>query len=167
MYLLPKWEKIDSRSYVKSDSFFSKKCINLNLYRKFSSRNILEKYSIKTDDEKTLANMDLKIYKDCVFIINLDIKTNSNLKQIMEYLLQAAAEKALYNTTEKTVCIGLSFPFILKNKIKHILIDNGFAAQENQSDYEKAMFGENYILNTANSDFWNKQIKQNPIFINK
>ncbi len=74
IYLMPKWEKIKTFSILQNTLFFKKENYNVDLFRKFSSKNMLEKYLIKSQDNLELANMDLKIYKDCVYIINLNIK---------------------------------------------------------------------------------------------
>lgn len=167
VYLLPKWEKIKAFSLTEKRFFFRRKLVNVDLYRKFSSKNQLEKYSIRTEDEKTLANMDLKIYKDSVYIINLDIESQANFEQLTEKLLQVAVEKALYNTTEKEVVINLTAGLIVKNRIKRILLNNEFTTEESQSSYEKEMFGETYTVKATNNSNWLKTIKQMPILINK
>lgn len=167
VYLLPKWEMIKSFSLTEKRFFFRKKLVNVDLYRKFSSKNQLEKYSIRTEDEKVLANMDLKIYKDSVYIINLDIESQTNFEQLTEKLLQVAVEKALYNTTEKEVVINLTAGLIVKNRIRKILLNNEFIAEENQSSYEKEMFGETYTAKVTGDSSWIKRIKQMSILINK
>lgn len=167
VYLLPKWEMIKSFALTEKRFFFRKKLINVDLYRKFSSKNQLEKYSIRTEDEKVLANMDLKIYKDSVYIINLDIESQANFEQLTERMLQVAVEKALYNTTEKEVVINLTAGLIVKNKIRKVLLNNEFVAEENQSSYEKEMFGETYSIKVSAESNWTKTIKQMPILINK
>ncbi len=164
---LPKWEKIYSFSIVENKFFFNKETINLELYRKFSSGNMLEKYSIRTEDGNTLANMDLKVYKDCVYIINLNINTSLNFNKIVEYMLQTAVEKALYNTTEKEVIINLSFGIFIGNKIKKILTSCGFLPSLDQNNLEKKMFGETFFVKINENSFWMKKIKEMSILINK
>ena len=167
VYLLPKWEMIKSFALTEKRFFFRKRLVNVDLYRKFSAKNQLEKYSIRTEDEKILANMDLKIYKDSVYIINLDIETQSNFEQLVKRMLQVAIEKALYNTTEKEVVINLTAGLIVKNRIRKTLLNNGFMTAENQSSYEKEMFGETFSIKISNESDWNKTIKEMPILINK
>lgn len=167
VYLLPKWEMIKSFALTEKRFFYRKRLINIDLYRKFSAKNQLEKYSIRTEDERTLASMDLKIYKDSVYIINLDIESQLNFEQLAERLLQVAIEKALYNTTEKEVVINLTDGLIVRNKIKKVLLNNEFVAEENQSNYEKEMFGETYSIKVSTNSNWNRIIKQMPILINK
>lgn len=167
VYLLPKWEMIKSFALTEKRFFFRKRLLNIELYRKFSAKNQLEKYSIRTEDEKVLANMDLKIYKDSVYIINLDIESQTNFEQLAERMLQVAVEKALYNTTEKEVVMNLTAGLIVKNRIKKVLLNNGFVTEENQSNYEKEMFGETFSIKISAESDWNKTIKQMPILINK
>lgn len=167
VYLLPKWEMIKSFSLMQKKFFIKTRTINVNLFRKFSSKNLLEKYSIRTTDGNNLANMTLKVYKDCVYIIDLDIESNMNFVQITEKLLQVSIEKALYNTTGKEVFINLTSGLLTKNRIKKILLSNDFIQEENQSSYEKDMFGETFSIKTDNNILWGKRIKQSPILINK
>ena len=82
-------------------------------------------------------------------------------------MLQIAIEKALYNTSDKKVIFNLSSGIIIKNKIKKILIANEFKQEENQSTYEKEMFGEPFYITIDNISLWMKKIKQFPILINK
>ena len=126
-----------------------------------------QKYSSRSEDERTLANMDLKIYKDSVYIINLDIESQTNFEQLAERLLQVAVEKALYNTTEKEVVMNLTAGLIVKNRIRKTLLNNGFMTAENQSSYEKEMFGETFSIRVSNDSDWMRIIKQMPILINK
>ena len=167
VYLLPKWEKIKTFSLTQKKFLFGIKSFNVNVFRKFSSKNQLEKYSIRTDDEKVLANMDLKVYKDSVYIINLNIEMQTNSEQLIEKMLQIAIEKALYNTSEKKVIFNLTSGLMLRNKIKKILIANEFQKEEEQSKYEEDMFGETFFICIDNSSVWMKKIKQMPILINK
>ena len=111
--------------------------------------------------------MDLKIYKDSVYIINLDIESQTNFEQLTERLLQVAIEKALYNTTEKEVVMNLTAGLIVKNRIRKALLNNGFTSAENQSSYEKEMFGETFSIRVSEDSNWMRTIKQMPILINK
>lgn len=165
VFLLPRWEKIKSFPILRNMMFLGNNTVKINLYRKFSAKNGLEKYCLKFDDGRVIANMDLKIYKDCVYIINLDIKDMS--EQSIGKLIQTAVEKALYNTTDKKVYINIQKDFFKKSKIKKILLNNEFALEKNQSKYEKDMFGETLILDVENSEYWTKKVQQNPILINK
>ena len=181
VYLLPKWEKIKTFSLTQKRFLFgiksfnvnvfrkfsSKNQFNVNVFRKFSSKNQLEKYSIRTDDEKILANMDLKVYKDSVYIINLNFDSQTNFEPLIDKMLQIAIEKALYNTSDKKVIFNLTSGMLIKNKIRKILIANEFKQEENQSSYEKEMFGETFCIDIDNSSVWMKKIKQMPILINK
>lgn len=166
-YLLPRWEKIKEIALLQRKFFFSYKSIQTSLFRKFSSKNSLEKYALKDDHDKLLGNMDLRVYKDSVYIINLNIEQGFDFDQVINILLQVAVEKALYNTTNKQLKINLLFPLLIKNKIKKILIAEDFISAENQSTYEKNMFGETYVLNINSSIFWQKKIKQMHFLINK
>ena len=58
-------------------------------------------------------------------------------------------------------------PLIKQNKMKRILLSLGFNAEAEQSQYEKELFGETLSLNAENSTFWQRQIKQMSILINK
>ncbi len=166
VYLLPHWEKINQFS-VQEKKWFSTKTFNLEIHRKFSARNGLEKYLIKTKNDISFASMNLKIYKDNVYIIDIDCPVLSLFEKLTNKLLQIAAEKSLYNTTDKEVKINLSMPLLKRGKMKQILINSGFEPEENQSKYEKEMFGETYTLSVENSIFWQKKIKQSSILINK
>ena len=137
IYLLPNWEKINSFTFSEKNFFLNKS-----------------------------TKIDLKVYKDSVYIINIDIETLNFADNIIKKLVQISAEKALYNTSNKQVKINLSLPLFKKNKIKQILLNLGFVS-EVQSKYEKKMFGETLTLNVEKSVLLQKQIKQNPILINK
>ena len=167
VYLVPQWEKIKSFSISENVFFFYKRNLKLNLYRKFSFKNQLEKYSIRTEDEKVLALMDLKIYKDSVYIIDLNITSKLNFDKILEKIIQVSVEKALYNTTEKEIVINLTSGLVTKHKIKKFLLNNEFTVEENQSNYEKELFGETYTLKLANNSKWMKRIKQFNFLNNK
>ncbi len=167
VYLLPRWEKIKEIALLQRKFFFSYKSVQTSLFRKFSSKNYLEKYAIKDDNANILGNIDLRVYKDSVYIINLNIEQGVDFDQVINILLQVAVEKALYNTTDKQLKINLLFPLLIRNKIKKILIAEDFTAEENQSSYEKNMFGETYVLNIDSSTFWQKKIKQMHFLINK
>ena len=54
-----------------------------------------------------------------------------------------------------------------QKRMKNILENKGFSAEENQSKYEVEMFGQTYFLDIENSISWHKTIKQMPILINK
>lgn len=166
VYFVPQPEKIATISLHKQ-GFFVRKSINADLYRKFSSKNMLEKYSLKTADNQVIAYMDLKVYKDCVYIINLDSELFGLYEESVKELLQISVEKALYNTTDKEVKINLSLPLIKNNRMKKILLNTGFVSEENQSNYEKKMFGETFSLDVNGSEFWKKKIKQKSFLINK
>lgn len=167
IYLLPKWEKIKSFSVTKRKFWFKHESLKLDLCRKFSSKNMLEKYSIKTSENNVIATMDLRIYKDCVYIINMNFATSFNEEQIVLTLLQTALEKALYNTKNKEVKINLNFEKNINNKLKKILEENDFTAETNQSEYEIEMFGKTFYAFPEKSSFWTKRIKNSSILINK
>ncbi len=167
MYLLPKWEKISTLSVFQNTMFFGKKKFSVNLMRKFSSKNMLEKYMVKSQEGEILANMDLRIYKDCVFVINFNFKNIFNIENIIMNLIQTAIEKALYNTSEQEVKISLTFPLNIRKKLKKLLLSNEFTIDENQSQYEKEMFGEMLYYKVKPFSTWKLRIKQNPILINK
>ena len=63
--------------------------------------------------------------------------------------------------------INLSVDIAKRNKIKKLLMNNGFEPKQDQSEYEKEMFGETFTLAVENNSFWIKRIKQMPILINK
>ena len=165
IYLLPNWEKINEFSLFEK-KFFINKSRKFNLFRKFSSKNMLEKYELRTQDNKVAACLDVKVYKDSVYIINIDAELSLSTDNLITKLVQISAEKALYNTSDKLVKINLSLPLFKMNKIKQILLNLGFVSEE-QSKYEKKMFGETLSLNVDKSVILQKQIKQNPILINE
>ncbi len=167
LYFLPDWEKIKTFSLFKTGFLFKKSSLKVNLFRKFSSRNMIEKYLIKTDDNTELGKMDLKIYKDSVYIINIDCVNNKNSEEIIKKFIQTAIEKSLYNTTEKEVKINLTSPNVIKGKIKKELLLNEFKTEENQTDYEKRIFGETFSYKFVKNSKWANRIKQMPILINE
>ncbi|MBQ9246096.1 hypothetical protein IJ182_07510 [bacterium] len=167
IYLLPKWEMIKEFTLSDRNFLFIRNSLNVKLFRKFSSKNQLEKYSLRTDDNKVLAAMDLKVYKDSVYIINLDINSAFHFDRIAEKMIQVAAEKALYNTTEQEVVINLTSGILVKHKIKKCLMNNEFLPEEEQSNYEKELFGETYTLKITKNSDWNAKIKQFSFLINK
>lgn len=166
MCFVPQWEKIAEVALNKK-GFFRRTAINAGLFRKFSSKNMLEKYSLRINDSQVIAFMDLKVYKDCVYIINLDSDSFSLYNESICDLLQIAIEKALYNTTDKEVKINLSLPLIKNNRMKKILINSGFVSEANQTNYEKEMFGETFSISVEKSDMWRRRIKQKSFLINK
>lgn len=166
-YLLPKWEKIKNIVLFQKRFFMPVKLIKASLLRKFSSKNNIEKYCIKDNDGNTVASIDLRVYKDCVYIINISIQETNVFTGALNILFQTAAEKALYNTTNKRLSINLSFSSSLNNKIKKIILDEDFIPEKEQSGYEKDIFGETFTLDVASSLFWQKKIKQMHILINK
>jgi hypothetical protein len=167
IYLLPKWEKIKEVSLEEKRFFFIKKTKQVNIFRKFSVKNNVEKYSLRTSNDEIIANIDLRVYKDNVYIINMNYETKSNFEQVSALLLQVAAEKALYNTTDKQLKINLSFPLLIKNKLRKMLLSSDFVKEAEQSQYEIDMFGEIFVLDVDSSSFWQKKIKQMNILINK
>ena len=167
VFLLPKWEMIKSFSITEMNFLFKKSTLNLQLYRKFSSKNQLEKYSIRTEDDKVLASMDLRIYKDSVYIINIDMNSKMYFDKIAEKIIQVAVEKALYNTTEQEVVFNLQSGLLQNHRIKKFLCNNEFIVEEAQSEYEKELFGETLVLKLQNNSNWMKRIKQFPFLINK
>ncbi len=167
VYLLPKWEKIKNIVLFKKRFLMPVQLINSQLFRKFSSKNNIEKYCLKDNNNNVLASVDLRVYKDCVYIINLNVSANSVFSGALNIMLQTAVEKALYNTTNKKLNINLEFSSSVNNKIKKILLKEDFYTPDNQSSYEKEMFGEIYTLDAAASGFWQKKIKQMHILINK
>ncbi len=164
-FLFSKWEKIKD-IIVERKSLFSRKQLSIGLFRKFSTKNNVEKYVLKDDKGNIAAGMDLRVYKDSVYIININAGVNSDFEQIFYPLFQIAAEKTLYNTTDKILKINLSFPIALKNKIKKFITNKDFCKEEYQSKYEQEMFGETYSMNIELSSFWQKRIKNSPILIN-
>lgn len=166
VYLLPKWEKIKD-IVLHQNKFFFKRSINAGLFRKFSSKNSVEKYSLRDSNNNVLGFVDLRVYKDSVYIINMNVESNINFEQISNLLLQTAVEKALYNTTEKQLKINLCFSALFNNRLRKIMMSEDFVKEESQTLYEKEMFGETFMLNVESSSFWQKKIKQIHILINK
>ena len=166
IYLFPNWEKIGDCALTKR-RFFGQKTVNLQLYRKFSSKNVIEKYSLRINDSQTVAFMDVKVYKDCVYVINLDSDSHSLFKDALINLMQIAIEKAVLDTTNKEVRINLSYPFVKKNKIKRVLKGIGFVEEKDQNQYEKEIFGETLFLKAEISTLWTSNSKQRSFIINK
>ena len=126
VYLLPKWEKIKNIVLFKKRFLMPVQLINSQLFRKFSSKNNIEKYCLKDNNNNVLASVDLRVYKDCVYIINLNVSANSVFSGALNIMLQTAVEKALYNTTNKKLNINLEFSSSVNNKIKKILLKEDF-----------------------------------------
>lgn len=164
---LSRWEVIRTFPVGKRSCFFPAKVYNVNLFRRFSAKNNVEKYMLKDSNEKEVALMDLKIYKDSVYIINFQIKQDKSYDKFVLLMLQIAAEKALYNTTEKELHINLPVAFFAGLKLRKLITNNGFVSVLNQSDYEKRLFGEAFKLNVGNSTIWNDRIEHLPILLNK
>ncbi len=167
VYLLPKWEMIKSFNLPEITFLLKRKSVNYKLYRKFSSKNKLEKYQIRTADKKVVASMDLKVYKDSVYVINIDVASKFQFDRIAGKIIQVAVEKALYNTTEQEVVINLTSGLLVNYKIRKFIVNNEFIAEEAQSNYEKDLFGETYTLKVNNNSKWMKKIKMFPFLINK
>lgn len=165
--LLPKWEKIKEVALQQKAFLLPSGTIQASIFRKFSFKNSVEKYSLKDKKDNILGSIDLRVYKDSVYIINMNIDTVRNFEETASMLLQIAAEKTLFNTTDKLLKINLLFPFAIRNKIKKVLLSEDFISEENQNSYEKEMFGETYTLDVPSSVFWQKRIKQMQILINK
>lgn len=168
IYFLPNWEVVNSFTIKENKFFFFNKLINVNLLRKFVLKSTLEKYSIRTTDNKTLANMDIKLYKDCVYIVSLETDINGKSDSALEKLIHTAIKKAISDTTEKEVLINISPKQKHKRKIKKILTNNGFQIEENQSDYEKNMFGEIYKLYlSTDCCIENKKEEEQQVLLNR
>lgn len=167
IYLLPKWEKIKNIVLARKSFLMPIKSVNASLHRKFSAKNNLEKYCLRDNNENIIASTDLRVYKDCVYIVNLNISNSSLFEASLNMLLQTAIEKAMYNTTDKLLKINLSFSASLNNRIKKIILNKDFIAEKNQTEYEKSMFGETFVLDISASLYWQNKIKQMHILINK
>ncbi len=162
IYAVPQWEKINEFS-IASKSLFSKNHLNVSLYKKYSTKNAIEKYSIRAFDKKEIATMIIKSYKDCIYIISIDCNDNKCFNSSIEKLLQVAIEKSLEFEEKKEVKINLYSTILKQRKMDKILSDMCFIKEENQSSYEKEMFGTTYKLKSEESIFWHKRIKQMPI----
>ena len=168
IYLLPNWEKIKDITLSKKRFLFGAgTSVNVSLFRKFSTKHNIEKYCIKDSESNLISNIDLRVYKDCVYIINLNVFEQDLFNESMDILLQTSVEKALYNTTEKKLSINLSFSPIINNKIKKIISNEDFIVEATQRDYEKSIFGETWVLDAVSSDFWMKKINKMSILLNK
>lgn len=167
IYLLPKWEKIKEVMIAEKKFLFSSKLVRASIFRKFSAKNNVEKYQLKNDCDKTIGSIDLRVYKDSVYIINMSVESGCDFMAAANILFQIAVEKAIYNTTNKEVIINLSFPLLLRNKIRKLIISEDFETEKEQSNYEKNIFGETFSLKAESSLFWQKKIKQLHILINK
>lgn len=164
---LSRWEVIRTFPIGRHSFFFPAKVYNVNLFRRFSAKNNVEKYMLKDSNEKEVALMDLKIYKDSVYIINFQIMQDKSYDKFALLMLQIAAEKSLYNTTEKEVHINIPSAFFAGLKLRKLITNNCFVSLLNQSDYEKRLFGEAFKLNVENSKQWLEKIEQLPILLNK
>lgn len=166
IYLFPNWEKVGECTLTKR-RLFGTKTVNLQLYRKFSPKNVIEKYSLRINDSQTVSYMDLKVYKDCVYVINLDSDSRSLFKDSIVNLMQIAIEKAVLDTTNKEVRMNLSYPLVKKKKIKRTLKELGFIEERNQSQYEKEIFGETLFLKAEISTLWNNHLRHKSFLISK
>ena len=117
--------------------------------------------------EESASQVKLRAQRLGVKSNSLYIYSQTNFEPLIDKMLQIAIEKALYNTSDKKVIFNLTSGMLIKNKIRKILIANEFKQEENQSSYEKEMFGETFCIDIDNSSVWMKKIKQMPILINK
>lgn len=146
IFNLPSWEIVKSVKLKQNSFFLFNKELSVNLLHKLYNKNSIDKYSIRTLDGEMLANIDLKIYKDCVYIVNIEINENKKLFSAVDKLIQTAIDLAFYNTSNKEVIINISSDWQYKRKIKKILLSKKFELEKHQSNYEKQMLGELYIL---------------------
>ena len=122
---------------------------------------------LKDSKEKLLAKMDVKVYKDSLYIISLQIYTRKFFDQVLLALLQVSVEKSMYNTTKKEVYINIQKSFFKSRRLRKAIIANSFIPLNNQSNYEKELFGEAFQLNISNSPSWLNKIKYFQLLTNK
>ncbi len=157
---LSEWEKVKDFSISEHEFFFADKIRDISLYRKFSAKNNVEKYLLKDSSDNILAAMDMKIYKDSVYIISLNAELNKSYDKLILLLLRVAVETSLYKTSEGEVYINLSNNFFKNYRLRKIISANDFSADEKQSSYEKRLFGVSFKLKISNSNLWYNRIKQ-------
>ncbi len=167
IYFSPGWEKISSFVISEKNFFFFSKSYNVDLLRKFALKRMLEKYIIRTFDSKVIAEMDLKLYKDCIYIVNLEINIKKNAAAAIEKFLKISFEKALNETTEKKVLVNILPKQKYRSIIKKLLIKNGFEIEANQSEYEKQMFGEIYGINIKTQLYRPLPVKAEPVLLKR
>ena len=155
IYLFPGWEVIKQFDIVENKFIFGKKLLRVNLLYKYSKKNMLEKYSVRSTEGQILAGMDLKVYKDSIFIVNIEKIKKRNVSGVCEKLLQTAIQKAICFTTKKEVYINILPEQKNKRKLYKILIKSGFKQEENQSKYEMSIVGKTYKFKADNCNYIN------------
>lgn len=143
---LPQWEIIKEFNIKENKYLFFKKPLKVNLLKKFSEKTLLEKYSVRTLAGAVLADMDIKVYKDSVYIVNFEISAEKSAKSAAEKLLQISAQEAACSGTSKDVFINILPEQKNKKELKKLLLKFGFEAEQNQSACEQKIFGETFRL---------------------
>jgi len=145
---VPAWEMIKEFVIKKNHFYFFQKPLKVQLFKKFSEKLMLDKYLIRSCEGRTLANMDLRIYKDSVYIISLEINAGENAPEAAEVLLRTAIERSA-DTSLNEVFINVAQEQKHKGGLKKMLVKNGFVQEKNQSSCEQKIFGEIFKLCTA------------------
>lgn len=149
LYVLPKQEKIKTFYFSRNHLFLFGKPEILDLYKRFSLKNRLEKYSIKDSCGKLIAEMSLKTYKDSVYIIDFNFLSFKKFNQSVNILVEVAKDRAISDTSEKEVRLNLGFSQNLNSRLKKFMFGKGFTSVEAQSNYEKEMFGEQLVFKAS------------------
>jgi|GEM_PF-5485274 len=152
LYRLPSWEIADTFTISDKKFFFCRKKHRVNLLKNFSERNMLEKYSIRTIEGRTLADMDLRIYKDSIYIISLEMNNNEKSKEALNALIKTALKRAFDGGADKDVFISIMPEQHCRNALIKQLINIGFAPDESQNSCEKRMFGDMYVYSRKNTE---------------
>lgn len=152
LYRLPSWEIADTFTISDKKFFFCTKKHRVNLLKNFSERNMLEKYSIRTIEGRILAEMDLRIYKDSIYIISLEINKNEKSKEALRSLIKTALNRASDDGADKDVFISIMPEQNCRSIVIKQLAACGFSLDETQSSCEKRMFGDMYVYGRKNTE---------------
>ena len=96
--------------------------------------------------------MDLRIYKDSIYIISLELNKNEKSKGALDALIKTALNRASEGGADKEVFISIMPEQRCRNKIIKQLTYCGFSPDDNQSSCEKRMFGDMYVYSGKNTE---------------
>ena len=140
-------EIADEFFITKNKYLFFKQKQYVSLLKTFNERMQMEKYLLRTAEGRIIAGMDLKIYKDSVYIVHLE--TNSSYAPcILKEFIHAAVKTAKNSAGAKDVIISIPLKYKYRNILKKILLKNDFLPEEEQGNCEKKLFGETYKLDS-------------------
>ena len=160
---IPLYDFVNVVTVRKKVFFFRSVPKTYNIYKRSSGNHLIEKYKIGFNQENPVASFLLKIYKDSVYIVDLKITQDGEFTNLLEKVVQIAAERALEMTTRKEVKINVNNSLFFGRIEKYKACD--FESVEEQTEFEKKSLGEALCLKVVKSSKLMKRIKKNPILI--